>query len=418
MHQSATWINSIKRVPLHLNLNKLTGLSQSDFSNATGNGLFDHLSPPPQSHRRLRTLFQKIWKRRKALILLTIALFIWRSYAYLTRDKWVFLRVPGDGNEITSIAFTLDGKTMAFASRRVPKVHVLDLQTKKLKYNLDCSNVPMGLKFLPSGNLAVWGSALGDGDYATMWNPNGQVVEKIRSEMDFNTRLPDLGCQCKFDFELNKSGIWFDDLCDVAIFDKTTGKKVDSTRCDGLTQAVQIDSQDCRMAVLMMEFRKSNATNEKFYKTLLINLQSGTFKWLPGMSMSLRIKAWFAPDDDFMAIYDYYGKASVRVWDLVKIQQAGQLPYYSKDFEPSVRFSPDGKQLAVAGANTAYVPISNFIGEPYGEVGIWEIPTLRRIRRYKPNRILSAVEYSPDGRRMAVGFHDGTVEILKESFMR
>ena len=236
--------------------------------------------------------------------------------------------------------------------------------------------------------------------------------------MDFNTRLPDVGCPCKFDFELNKSGIWFDDLCDVAIFDKTTGKKFDSTRCDGLTQGVQIDSQDCRMAVLMMEFRKSNATNEHFYKTLLINLQSGTFKWLPGMSMSLRIKAWFAPGDDFMAIYNYYGGGSVKFWDLVKIQQAGQLPYYSRDFEPSVRFSPDGKQLALAGADSASVSISAFIGEPYGEVGIWEIPTLRRIHRYKTNRIMSAIEYSPDGQRMAVGFHDGTIEILKESFTK
>lgn len=377
---------------------------------------------------------------KRVLIVFLAGFLILRLYGYLTRDKWLYLRIPGDGNAIAEIAFTHDGSTIAFSSLREPKVHVWDLRTRKRKFILDRPNVTSELRYLASGNLVGTGSS--NADYARVWDSSGKVVKSIQSREEFEAELPELVCDCKFgykvnrsiifdykkdktvifDYRLNTTGIIDSGSFEIVIFDKTTGKQVDSIRYNGGFADNGIEETDCCMNAIALAPLNPSEPTEDSWKTLILNLHTGSKYLLPWIETHSRSMAKFSSDCDFFAVNEisnFYGRGGV--WDINNRQKIGDLRYSSRDFPPSVQFSPDVKRLAVGGGDTAlhtFLPVPDFIGGPYGEVKIWDIPTMRLLNHYRSDRIVTAIEFSPDGRRLAVGFNDGTVEILDESFTK
>lgn len=260
--------------------------------------------------------------KRIAACLLIVSV-VWKTYSLIIRDWYLVMRIPGSGKEITAIAFSPDGSTLAFSSRGAPKVHVWDLISKKRKFILDRRNVTNRLRFTESGNLV--GTGPSNSDYARLWNSSGQVVKSYQTEDEFEAEMPDFAIR----FNVRRNPL---------------NNKV------GIIEG---------------------------------NLHRG-----------------------------------VRLLDPKTRSQIGFFPYRSRSIDPVAKFSRDGKHLVVAGGEIEPYDLLPLLGPKrhYGEVKIWEIATSRVLSQYTSDRAVTAIEFSPDERYLAVGFEDGSVEILDESF--
>ena len=88
--------------------------------------------------------------------------------------------------------------------------------------------------------------------------------------------------------------------------------------------------------------------------------------------------------------------ASVRVWEL----ETGKDTVPVKGLKMSVKgivFSPDGKQIATAGADKV--------------LRVWNLDAGKQLAALpSPDRV-EAVAFSPDGKSLAAGYKDGAVRI-------
>jgi WD40 repeat protein len=97
-------------------------------------------------------------------------------------------RIPGNGKSIMAIAFSPDGSTLAYFSRQEPLIHVWDFRTRSWKFDLDRPSGTIKLQYTPTGEQL--GTRSIDTNFATIWNANGQVVQRYRSKVEFETEMP------------------------------------------------------------------------------------------------------------------------------------------------------------------------------------------------------------------------------------
>jgi WD40 repeat protein len=156
-------------------------------------------------------------------------------------------------------------------------------------------------------------------------------------------------------------------------------------------------------------------------KTIIADLITGSITELPFITYSSGGTYISKLTNDFAAFYEYSTRIGrgIRLWDLKKQSQFGTFPYFSRFIPPQVRSSADGKQILVAGGDTSYrmfIPLPGFLDGHFGVINLWGISNSRWLRSLKTSKIATAIDVSPDGRRIAVGFEDGTVDVLNESF--
>jgi hypothetical protein len=101
--------------------------------------------------------------------------------------------------------------------------------------------------------------------------------------------------------------------------------------------------------------------------------------------------AAFSPDGKQLATGDWMGQ-SVLVWDISSKRQL-------KELKPggTVRFSPDGRTLAVSAGNTVRLL----------DVATWQITATLPV----PTTVVACFAFAPDSRTLAAGLDDGTLRL-------
>ncbi len=116
----------------------------------------------------------------------------------------------------------------------------------------------------------------------------------------------------------------------------------------------------------------------------------------------------FSPDGKTLASteggYDSLGKyfTAINLRSISTGVLLTSLPTAANDFAPSVAFSPDGNTLAIGGTNYTETPT----GPTYkGVLELWNVSTGKRIASLPTaaNGIVKSVAFSPNGRRLAIG---------------
>jgi WD40 repeat protein len=110
----------------------------------------------------------------------------------------------------------------------------------------------------------------------------------------------------------------------------------------------------------------------------------------------------FSPDGAWLATIDRSGEA--RLWDAASGQTLFKLKAFDGNrIQPSntigIAFSPDGSSLATAGGN---------------DIKIWDTKTGQATLALplEDDKLAYAVAFSPDGKRLAVSFRGGSVDVL------
>ena len=334
------------------------------------------------------------------------------------KDKFLYLRTPGIGNEIRSIAFAPDGSTVAFASWLGESIHVWDLKSKSKKFVLNCPIFTDKLQYTDSGELVQVSSA--DSGRITLWDSEGKVIGSYRDVKEYTLQIKGISKSCRYAESEFKARSGEETIIELKLFDVKSGDIVDSLRCAGLFKSCFIYSNDgCSFGLVMMPHNPEDRS--KFGMTVIANLSEGSFKVLPVVTCTPGNTRFSLISDDIVAIYEgemNLGRG-VRVWDLKSGEHFATIPYDSMEFPPIVKPSPDRTKIAVAGGDLMHhtlIPLPDLFNGHHGEVKLWDIAESKSRKEYKTDRIVTAIEFSPDGRRVAVGFEDGTVEILNESF--
>jgi WD40 repeat protein len=122
----------------------------------------------------------------------------------------------------------------------------------------------------------------------------------------------------------------------------------------------------------------------------------------------------FSPDGSRLAAAmdkDGIGRTPgiVRIWDTANWTIVGDLRGHNNGVW-SVSFNHDGTRIATAGGLRAS-PNPNWT--PRGEVILWDVPTGQEVWRFRDEGgAVFGVEFSPDGRRLAMGGERGIVTLL------
>ncbi len=135
---------------------------------------------------------------------------------------------------------------------------------------------------------------------------------------------------------------------------------------------------------------------------------------------------------------NYNLPGEVRLWEVASGKQLGSLPGYSSEVK-KVAIDPAGKYLATAGSSRVVrlwdfgrrVEIGKInidsagtalefsadgarlaVGENFGGVSVWNVPTLTLAARYPGHaKSVSGIAFSPDGKRLAAAGHDGRISL-------
>jgi WD40 repeat protein len=100
----------------------------------------------------------------------------------------------------------------------------------------------------------------------------------------------------------------------------------------------------------------------------------------------------------------------VRLWQLSSGKMIGRLPVATTSIL-SMAFAPDGRSLALVYYNAPVTPQRPVIAPTYA-VGLWEVVSGKERCQWTPPGRATTIAFAPDGRTMAVGFAEGTIQLL------
>jgi WD40 repeat protein len=119
----------------------------------------------------------------------------------------------------------------------------------------------------------------------------------------------------------------------------------------------------------------------------------------------------FGPDGRRLATTGTGMRAAVRVWDLTTGKEVF-LRETGSGAGLTVAFSPDGTRLATAGGRASLVGIPGEVKTWEGEIKVWDARTGQEIGVLNGHGAgVTAVAFSPDGRRLASASHDHAIKV-------
>ncbi|MBY0522069.1 MAG: hypothetical protein K2R98_01645 [Gemmataceae bacterium] len=277
-------------------------------------------------------------------------------------------QLPRHVNTIGTMSLSKDGKTLATSVANF--VALWDIETLEAKGEIqgeykECS-------FLPSysGRRPV---------HAGFLSPDGKYLVANTSEL----------------YELKEPGVTgWGATPFVAVWDLSTKKEL--RRMKGLyPRAISPDNKTIACTKLEAPL------GEVLLYDFITGKEYGTLKVHRDGVGSVA----FSFDGRLLASGSFFDPA-VRVWDVAKQQEllSFDAPWQGGGGTPAFSFSPDGTQIAIGG----YRPIDvNLKDEPVSVVKVYDLsPKKAWIPLVVKNRYVHAMQFSPDGRKLAVG-HDG-----------
>jgi WD40 repeat protein len=292
------------------------------------------------------------------------------------------LTFKGHTDEVTSVAFSPDGKRLASASR---------------------------------GELKVWDAQTGQELLALQGHGGG--VRSVAFSPD-GKRLASAGNEVKvWDAQTGQELFSLQGACWSVAF-SPDGQRLASVSWDRTTQKGAVKVWDAQTGQTSQELLAYKGHTDAVYSVAF----SPDGQRLAGSSWDSTVKVWdaqtgrelltlkghsdlgysvaFSPDGKRLANAGYGGKegGAVRVWDPQTGQELLILKGEHSNWVNSVVYSPDGKRLASAWDD--------------GTVRVWDAQTGQVIRTIRGHTgKVTSVAFSPDGQRLASSSADKTIKV-------
>jgi WD40 repeat protein len=302
-----------------------------------------------------------------------------------------------------SPSFSNDGATLALTSGNT--IRLWDAATAKERHTFPFHDGVVEMAISPDGQ----GLATAEADGSMhLWNA-ASCAEQARWNAMQPLRL-DAGCDesrariayaadgrtvSSYRFAYNRG-----DAC-LCRWSAITGRLL--RKVDGLADTFLCGiTPDCKSAVWVRE------DGELGVFDLATGRRKAQFRvQVPGRFNQGRLDGVFTPDGRRLAVTGTED-ATTRQWDLVTRRALPPLAQQDEDCPTALAYSADGRILA------GFIQVNEKIGEKWTvELRLWESATGCCIHRIEyPSETPRTLAFAPHGRRLAVGFTNGTIRLI------
>ncbi|MGW5861664.1 nSTAND1 domain-containing NTPase [Streptomyces sp. NPDC055239] len=287
-------------------------------------------------------------------------------------------RLTGHTDEVSAVAFSLDGTMLATGSKD-GTVRLWDTVTRRPRLVVKAKADVQTVAFSPDGKTIATGGW--DGRIRTWSTTTGHLQTTMTSNTDLVLSVafsPDGKTLAATDTDATTR----EDI--VALWDPVTGRRNSLSGQGDQVESVAFSPDGTTLAVGQDETVRLWDTGTGRVRTTLTSLGSSTLAFSPsGKSLA--------------AAGDFDGK--VQVWDAADGRLQKTLSSGSLTVE-AIAFSPDGATLAAGGGDMS--------------VRLWDIKTGRtRTTLIGHTDTVNGIAFSPDGKTVATGSSDRTIRIWR-----
>jgi len=298
--------------------------------------------------------------------------------------------LDGHSLDVSTVAFSPDGKRIASASNREVKLWDANTGKEILNYAVRGTNV-YGLAFSPDGQTLAVGISR---DVKLLETATGKELLWIRNAPHFLFRMsfsPD-GSRLAA-----ASGMMGDKPGDVHIWDPKTGKEV--MTLGGHAEAVLHVAYSADGKYLLTGTGGTSGTRPG--QVRLWEVATGRMVRTLGGHATNVYGVAFSPDGRLIVSAGGPragpGKGEVKVWEMTTGREVMQFAGHAATAYAIV-FSPNGRFLASGGSD--------------GKLGFWDVHSGREVRSLAAhNGPVYSVAFSPDGKRIVTSGRDRAVKV-------